>query len=101
MFVTSSLDENLPNMIMEAMACGTPCVGFATGGIPEMIDHLQNGYVAHYKDETDLAKGIDWVLERPDRTTIAMACVEKVRSTYAEKVVSEQYMELYREVLKR
>ncbi len=101
MFVTSSLDENLPNMIMEAMACGTPCIGFATGGIPEMIDHLQNGYVAHYKDETDLAKGIDWVLERPDRASIAMACVEKVRSAYTEKVVSEQYMELYREVLKR
>ena len=36
LFVTPSLDENLPNTIMESMACGTPCVGFNTGGIPEM-----------------------------------------------------------------
>ena len=35
-------------MIMEAMACGVPCVGFNVGGIPEMIDHLHNGYVAQY-----------------------------------------------------
>ena len=35
LFVTPSLEENLPNMIMEAMACGIPCVGFNVGGIPE------------------------------------------------------------------
>mgnify|MGYP000046056955 CR=1 FL=1 len=42
LFVTPSLEENLPNMIMEAMSCGIPCVGFNVGGIPEMIDHLHN-----------------------------------------------------------
>ena len=38
-FVSSSLDENLPNTLMESLACGTPCVGFRTCGIPEMIEH--------------------------------------------------------------
>ena len=37
LFVTPSLEENLPNTIMEAMSCGVPCVGFCIGGIPEMI----------------------------------------------------------------
>ena len=37
LFVTPSLQENLPNTIMEAMSCGVPCVGFCIGGIPEMI----------------------------------------------------------------
>ena len=40
---------------MEAMACGVPCVGFNVGGIPEMIDHLHNGYVARYKSSEDFA----------------------------------------------
>ncbi|MBR5918941.1 MAG: glycosyltransferase, partial [Prevotella sp.] len=61
-FVLPSLSDNLPNTIMEAMACGVPCVGFDVGGIPEMIDHRRNGYVAKFRDSDDLAAGIHWVL---------------------------------------
>ena len=43
LFVLPSLEDNLPNTIMEAMACGIPCVGYRVGGIPEEIDHLKNG----------------------------------------------------------
>lgn len=100
-FVTSSLEENLPNTIMEAMACGTPCVGFQTGGIPEMIDHGHNGYVAHYQDAEDLAKGIQWVISHPDPEALRQACVEKVRTHYAEAVVARQYITLYEQLLKR
>ena len=86
---------------MEAMACGTPCVGFQTGGIPEMIDHVQNGYVAHYQDAKDLAKGIQWVINHPDPEALRQACVEKVRTHYAEAVVAQQYITLYEQLLKR
>lgn len=99
MFITSSLEENLPNTIMESMACGTPCVGFATGGIPEMIDHRVNGYIANYKDANDLANGIQWVLEYKDRQSLSDACVKKVRESYTEEVVAKQYMALYKELL--
>ena len=100
LFVTSSLDENLPNTIMEAMACGTPCVGFRTGGIPEMIDHKRNGYVADYKDAEDLARGIRWVLDYPDKARLSEACVEKVQREYAEEVVAKRYIDLYNELVK-
>ena len=98
-FITPSLEENLPNTIMESMACGTPCVGFNIGGIPEMIDHKVNGYVAGYKDANDLATGITWVLENPQIQTLSRACIDKVEKNYSEKVVAEKYISLYKELL--
>ena len=96
----SSLEDNLPNTIMESMACGTPCVGFEIGGIPEMIDHRVNGYVANYKDAGDLANGIQWVLEHEDRLALSDACVKKVQENYTEEVVAKQYTALYEKLLK-
>ena len=101
LFVIPSLEDNLPNTIMESMACRTPCVGFEIGGIPEMIDHCVNGYVASYKDASDLANGIRWVLEHEDRLALSDACVKKVREYYMEEVVAEQYKELYRQILEK
>ena len=96
-FVTPSLEENLPNMIMEAMACGTPCVGFNVGGIPEMIDHQVNGYVAHYKDAKDLAEGIKWVLASED--DLGAKARQKVLTAYSEEKVANQFIELYKSLL--
>lgn len=61
-FVIPSLAENFPNTILESLACGTPVVAFNIGGIPDLIKHEQTGYLAKYKDELDLANGINWVL---------------------------------------
>ena len=94
MFVTPSLQENLPNTIMESMACGTPCVGFNVGGIPEMIDHKENGYVVDYKNAQDLADGIIWTL-RADRDTLSRLARNKVMTTYSENAVARKYMEVY------
>jgi glycosyltransferase involved in cell wall biosynthesis len=58
LFVTPSLEDNLPNTIMEALSCGTPVVAFNTGGIPEMVDHQRNGYLANLKNAADMAKGL-------------------------------------------
>ena len=100
LFVIPSLEDHLPNTIMESMACGTPCVGFEIGGIPEMIDHRVNGYVANYKDAGDLANGIQWVLEHEDRLALSDACVKKVQENYTEEVVAKQYTALYGKLLK-
>lgn len=98
-FVTPSLEDNLPNTIMESMACGTPCVGFEIGGIPEMIDHKKNGYVAKYESAEDLANGIQWVLDNPDREGISSACIDKVNSCYSEDIVAQKYIALYERLL--
>ena len=94
-FVLPSLSENLPNTIMEAMACGVPCVGFKVGGIPEMIDHRQNGYVATFKDSVDLAAGIRWVLDEADYEALSHQAMRKVLSTYSQQAVAMKYIEVY------
>lgn len=93
-FVLPSLSENLPNTIMEAMACGTPCVGFRVGGIPEMIDHGKNGYVAEYCNAEDLAKGIETVLFDEAATEYGKACIAKVAECYSEESVVKRYLEV-------
>ena len=95
LFVTPSLEENLPNTIMEAMACGIPCVGFNVGGIPEMIDHLHNGYVAHYKSSEDFANGISWTLNQSGYATLSEQACRKAFSDYSESTVAKKYIELY------
>ena len=94
LYVTPSLQDNLPNTIMEALACGTPCVGFDVGGIPEMIDHKKNGYVARYKDSADFAEGIKWVLTS-DHDTLSTKAREKVMNNYTEDIVAKKYIEVY------
>ena len=99
MFVLPSLSENLPNTIMEAMACGVPCLGFRVGGIPEEIDHRKNGYVADYQSVDDLAKGIDWILNEADREALSIEAVKKVRHHYATQQVMVRYIEVYQQAL--
>ena len=98
-FVLPSLSENLPNTIMEAMACGVPCVAFKVGGIPEEIDHLRNGYVATYRDAADLAKGIAWVLQEADYESLSQNAVHKVAQNYSQQSVAVRYLDVYQQAM--
>jgi len=66
-FVAPSLEENLPNTVLESLHCGTPVVAFNIGGMPDMIEHYKNGYLAKYRDVESLAKGIEWSLKNLDK----------------------------------
>ncbi|WP_425883666.1 glycosyltransferase [Parabacteroides sp. ASD2025] len=98
--VVPSFYETFGQTIIEAMACGCPAVSFNNSGQTDIIDHKINGYVASYKDASDLANGIQWVLEHEDRLTLSDACVKKVQENYTEEVVAGQYMTLYEKLLK-
>ncbi len=96
LFVLPSTEDNLPNTVMEALACGVPCVGFDVGGIPEMIDHKVNGYVAKLGNTADLADGIRWILRNEEGVPLAENAVKKVKENYSTKIVAQKYMEVYR-----
>ncbi|WP_031526075.1 glycosyltransferase family 4 protein [Dyadobacter crusticola] len=99
LIVVPSLEDNLPNTIMEAMSCGTPAVGFDTGGIPEMIDHGINGFVAEQKSAGSLAAGISWVLENNGSSALSAAAREKVVNNYSESLIAARYQAIYNSLL--
>jgi glycosyltransferase involved in cell wall biosynthesis len=114
--VVPSLQDNLSNVIMEALACGIPVVGYQIGGNPDMIDHKINGYLAKPFYPKDLARGIEWVLENSDRSVssnfnreqaanfsflpeIGRNAREKVMREFDSQVVTIRYLQLYEEIL--
>jgi glycosyltransferase involved in cell wall biosynthesis len=99
-FVLPSTQENLPNTVMEAIACGTPCVTFNIGGMPDMIEHQKNGYLAQpYKIE-DLARGIAWVLENKERHEKLSHCArKKAEQEFTLQIQARRYLSLYTEIM--
>ena len=98
-FVLPSLEDNLPNMVMEALACSIPVVAFNQGGIPEMIIHKQNGYIAQYQSAKDLQEGINWVLNNKS-IDLKNNARHKVQNEYAEGIIAQKYLQLYQSFFK-
>ena len=96
LFVLPSIEDNLPNMIMESMACATPVVAFNTGGIPEMIDHKLNGFLAEYKNEKSLSEGIQFILSSAKYLELSLNSRTKIVQNYKEEVVAQKYNDLYK-----
>jgi glycosyltransferase involved in cell wall biosynthesis len=65
--IVPSVADNQPTIVQESLCCGTPVVGFNVGGIPDMIMHKENGYLAKYKDVEDLVTGIKYCLKNIDK----------------------------------
>jgi len=97
--VAPSLQENLSNTIMESLACGTPVIAFDIGGNSDMIEHRINGYLAEPFDTSDLARGIEWVLNAPNYDELCINAREKVLREFDHKVVVKKYIKLYQEIL--
>ena len=99
LLVVPSLEDNYPNTILEAMACGTPVVGFGTGGIPEQIRHRHDGYLVPSTSADDLARGIDWVLAEVPAERLREAARQRAVDSWSYPVVAGQFSELYQSLL--
>lgn len=93
-FVIPSMAENFPNMVIEAMSCGVPTVGFNVGGIVEQITHLKTGYLAETANSESLAYGISWVLKNSEISSIGRACREYVCNICSYSNVLRNHHEL-------
>lgn len=95
-FVAPSVQENLSNTVLEAIACGTPCVAFDIGGMPDLIEHRQNGYLAKPYEVEDLAQGIVWILENSERhRRLRKRAREKAEQEFSEELQAQRYRALF------
>ena len=98
-FVAPSRQENLANTVLEAMACGRPCVAFDIGGMPDAIDHCLNGYLAKPYDTDDLAAGILWGLTKTTSVHRESAR-KKIETFFNQELQANQYRALYERLVR-
>jgi glycosyltransferase involved in cell wall biosynthesis len=98
--VVPSREDNLPNIAVESIASGTPCVTFDVGGLSDIVDHRQNGYLAEPFDTSDLAHGIDWILADSNRLDqLSKQARDIAKKRFSIENVINQYMTVYRRKL--
>lgn len=93
-FVSPSLAEAFGQTLLEAISCGTPVVGFNVGGIPDIIQHGYNGYLAEYCNSEELAFYIYQVLIASDNSLKRNARVSALNFS-SDKVI-QKHIEAWR-----
>ncbi|MCS3754375.1 glycosyltransferase involved in cell wall biosynthesis [Salinibacter ruber] len=99
-FVIPSLQDNLPNTVLESMACGTPVVGFNAGGIPDMVRPNETGWLAEVGSVRSLRQTLDTALSDDEaRQRMSQRCRDVVETEYIIDVQAQRYCNLYRCIL--
>ncbi|HVB22658.1 MAG TPA: glycosyltransferase family 4 protein [Ktedonobacteraceae bacterium] len=97
--VLPSRSEGMPNAILEAMACGIPCVATRVSGSEDIIQHGKNGLLVDVYDYQAMAQAILTLLHDPERThRYGRAARERIEQAYALDHITDQYIALYQRI---
>ncbi|NGY37446.1 glycosyltransferase [Flavobacterium sp. XN-5] len=97
-FVIPSLMDNLPNTVLESLMCGTPVIGFPVGGISDMIQDGENGFLTDEISVNSLVATINKFLDNSncfDEVEIRNNAMKK----YDQSVQSKKYIDLFETIL--
>ncbi len=95
-YVLPSLEDNLPNTMLEAMACGTPVIAFDVGGIPEVVKNEENGYIVPKGNANMMARAILEIISRQDLArAMGRNAMRSAQEEFALEVQGERYRQLF------
>lgn len=101
-FAFPSREDNAPQTVPEALLSGTPVLAFPVGNVPELVTHLETGFIARYEDAAHFAEGLAWALNAPRNPEALLRGVRahvKTRAYHEPRRTIEGHMELYRKIL--
>jgi len=102
LFLHAAHADNFPNTILEALACGTPVVATAVGGIPEQIEHGVTGFLVPPGDGECMAKYIQLLLDDETlREKMSHSAVDNARVRFDLDKIADEYLQWYREIIER
>ena len=88
--------ENLPNSILESMACGTPVVAYDSGGIADAVHHRETGWLARTGDQEGLADGMAWLLpDEAERRRLSDNGLRLIAETFDAEREARAFADLY------
>jgi glycosyltransferase involved in cell wall biosynthesis len=100
LFLFPTRADNLPLVLQESMACGTPMVSFKIGGVPDLVRPNQTGYLAAPEDIDDFRQGMIQLLEdRTLRQQMRQQCRDIAVAEYPLELQAKRYLKLYAELL--
>lgn len=100
-FLHPALADNLPNGVLESLACGTPVVAFDVGGVGEAVRPMETGYLARHKDAQDLAVGLQRLLDDDDlRRRLGLRGRAVAEAEYDMELQTQRFEALYQRVLR-
>jgi glycosyltransferase involved in cell wall biosynthesis len=100
LFIFPTRADNLPLVLQESMACGTPMVSFDIGGVPDLVRPMVTGYLAKPEDPNDFCNGIVTLLEDEQlRQTMSVNCRAIALAEYSLELQAKRYIKIYKQIL--
>ena len=90
-----SLNDNLPQVGIESLSCGTPLVTFHNGGNSDLVDHKITGYLAKHKNIQEFTDGLVWIKKQKN---ISKKIHSYVKKNYDQKIILKSYERIYKEL---
>jgi glycosyltransferase involved in cell wall biosynthesis len=98
-FVLSSVSEGCPNILMEAMACGLPCVATRVGAVEDLMEDTVSGLIVPWGNATAITEAIDRIIQLPDRGLLLGLAARNRMKGFSPEIEQREWKTLYREII--
>jgi glycosyltransferase involved in cell wall biosynthesis len=100
LYVHPANQDNLPFIVLEAIACGTPVLATRVGGVPDAVRPDVTGWLVEPADPEALARGLDEALARVEQVDLRARCRAVAEAEYGQERQAARYVELFEELLR-